>query len=350
MLRGSFLLAAALILGGPAPSRAAVTGLGGLEAVAVSPDGKLVAVGGRNRVAYLVDARTLGVKKRLWIGARIGRLAFTRNSSRLIVEDETDRLRLLDVATGKDLLRVTGVEGMVVSRRAGLLAVRDVVEGEKARLRLLSLDDLGGKGIIEMPDRPSAWTFGGEGKRLVVLSRSQPGEEKRVAVADTPAELKGLARAVFQQKHDGYESWLRLFDLEGKVLRQTRLWYTSDSDSTLLVQAAETTYVFNRGNICARIGPDGKIVPFQTQQRLNQGLGASEDGKYLLTGGFAEGTHGPVAGPKRVGFEIDALAGQAELFSRFAVLADGSAYGVTTGFRLVKIGKEGRIEKVQAVY
>jgi hypothetical protein len=50
-------------------SRGGVTGQGGLEAVAVSPGNKIVAVGGQNRVIYLVDGATLTVKKRLWIGA-----------------------------------------------------------------------------------------------------------------------------------------------------------------------------------------------------------------------------------------------------------------------------------------
>ena len=44
------------------------------------------------------------------------------------------------------------------------------------------------------------------------------------------------------------------------------------------------------------------------------------------------------------------LPGQAEYFARFAVRDDGAAYGVTTGFRVVKIGKEGKLEKVAAVY
>src|SRR5436305_710343 len=100
-MRSRFLLATAVLLGCSAPAGAAVTGVGGLEAVAVSPDGKVVAVGGQNRVVYLLDAKTLAVTKRLWIGARIGRMTFSRTGARLIVEDETDRLRLLEVPSGK---------------------------------------------------------------------------------------------------------------------------------------------------------------------------------------------------------------------------------------------------------
>jgi len=49
--------------------------------VAVSADGKQVAVGGQNRVLYLLDAGTLEVKRRLWLGARVGRRRSARTAS-----------------------------------------------------------------------------------------------------------------------------------------------------------------------------------------------------------------------------------------------------------------------------
>ena len=85
----------------PSPSRGGVTGRGGLDAVAVSADGKWIAVGGQNRVVYLLDADTLEVKKRIHLGARIGGLAFSRDGTRLVIEDETDTLHLMDTATAK---------------------------------------------------------------------------------------------------------------------------------------------------------------------------------------------------------------------------------------------------------
>src|SRR5262245_36220436 len=87
-------------LAGPACA-GGVTGRGGLEAIAVSPDGKRLAAGGQNRVVYLLDADTLEVQKRIWLGARVGRLAFTTDGKRLLVEDDADTLHLLDSTTGK---------------------------------------------------------------------------------------------------------------------------------------------------------------------------------------------------------------------------------------------------------
>ena len=72
----SLTLLACLLLARAAP--AGVAGWSGLGAVAVSPDGKRLAVGGQNRVIYLVDAGTLEVERRLYFGVRIGELHFAR--------------------------------------------------------------------------------------------------------------------------------------------------------------------------------------------------------------------------------------------------------------------------------
>jgi hypothetical protein len=332
-------------------SHGAVTGLGGLEAVAARDDGKIVAVAGQNRVVYIVDAETLRVKQRLWLGARIGNLAFNRDGSRLAVEEEDDRVRLLDLDSGKEVAKVANSSRMVASPRGNFIALRDTTNVISPRIRFLSLDDLTEKGRIELTELPSAFTFDAEAKRLIVLSRGVIGDEKRVPVVETPRDMRGLARAEYQQMHDGYESYLRTFDVAtGKLLRQVRLWYTSDSDSTLLVLAGDTTFVFNRGNVCARISPMGKVSLLETRQRINHGLGSSPNGKLLLTGGLAEGTFGPLDGDKRVRFEIDELPGQAEFIARFAVRDDGGVFAVTTAYRLVRISREGKVEKAVPVY
>ena len=351
MLSKQIRLTALAILLLAISSRGAVIGNTGLEAVAVRSDGKFVAVGGQNRVVYLVDAAAMTVKKRFWLVARVGAVAFSPDGSRLVVEDDADRVHLLDADTGKVIAKLDGLSGMAVSRKAGLIALYDTLKVEKTGLRLLSLADLTDKGRIALPEQPAAYTFDAEGKRIVVLSRSVAGDEERLPLADAPAHLKGLARTEFQQKHDGYQSYLRTFDVgSGKMLREVKLWYTSDSDSTLLVQAGEITYVYNRSNVCARIAADGATTLFQTVHRFNHGLGASENGKYILTGSLAEGSQGPSEGGRRVRFEVDVLPGQAEFFTRCAVRDDGSAFGVTTAFRLVKITREGRVEKAAPVY
>src|SRR5262249_30401039 len=94
-----------------APS--AVNGGSGLEALAVSRDGKQLAVGGQNRVVYVLSADTLTVRKRIPMRTRIGALAFTPDGKGLIVEDETNTVRLLD-GSGKETAKLTDVSGLTL--------------------------------------------------------------------------------------------------------------------------------------------------------------------------------------------------------------------------------------------
>src|SRR5262245_51041474 len=114
-----------------------VTGRGGLEAVAVSADAKLLAVGGQNRVVYILNADNTEVKSRFWVGARVGGLAFSKDGARLVVADEADRLHLLDTATGKVLGKFANAGGMRSGTLANLAVVRDLGESDKNRLRFL---------------------------------------------------------------------------------------------------------------------------------------------------------------------------------------------------------------------
>ena len=326
-----------------------VSGRSGLEAVAVSADGKWIATGGQNRVVYLLAADTLEVKKRIYLGVRIGGLAFSRDGTRLVIEDETDTLHLMDTSTGKVLAKLANMNGMLADAVGDQLLVRDLSEPEKPRLRRLSTAKLEDRGRIDLEGRAAAFTLDATGKRIVVLGASQPGDEKRVPVKEVPRELTGLARWTFRLKYDGLVSQFYTIDLAtGKIGERTKLWYTSDSENTIVVPAGKTTYVLNRVNICAKIVGE-KIDLFATPDRVNYALGISPDGKTLLTGGMGTGTHGPVEG-NRVRFEVETLPGPAEMFTRFAVRNDGSAVGVTSAFRIVRISHDGKVEKVAAVY
>jgi DNA-binding beta-propeller fold protein YncE len=339
----------ALLLASPGAGRAPRAG--GFDAVAVSPDGKTVAVGGQNRVAYVLEASTLTVKRRIWVGARIVGLAFNRDGKRLLVADEDDRLRWYDPATGKAVGKPVRGASPAVSVAADLVAVVDPTAYPGARLLWLSLGDGSEKGRVELRERVSAFSFDGTGKRLVVLTASRPGDERKVRVADIPREMTGLAREEFRLKHDGQVASLLTLEVpRGKLLRQRTLWYTSDSDSTLLTVVGDVTWVLNFDNTCARIAADGTTKLFRTDLVFNQALGASADGKVLVAGGLREGTVGPPEGGKRVKFEIGRLSGAGEYFAAFAVQKDGRIHGVTSACRVVRVSKEGKVEKAVPVY
>src|SRR5437868_704959 len=142
----------------------------GLEAVAVRPDGKQVAVGGQNRVVYLLDAGTLAVQRRLWLGARIAHLTYSADGRRLAALDDADVLRLIDLEKGKELARIGEVA--VLATLGERVLVRDTTVLSRGILRLYSLAHLREEARLELPYRPSACTFTAAGKRLLILSSS----------------------------------------------------------------------------------------------------------------------------------------------------------------------------------
>jgi hypothetical protein len=51
-----------------------------------------------------------------------------------------------------------------------------------------------------------------------------------------------------------------------------------------------------------------------------------------------------------VKFEVGRLPGAGEYFSAFAVPKDGRVYGVTSACRVVRVSKEGKVEKAVPVF
>src|SRR5262245_56399341 len=157
------------------PARAA-----GLDAVAVSRDGRSVAVGGQNRVVYVLDAAKGEVRHRIGLKARVTGLAFAPDAASLLVEDETDTVRSVEVATGK----VTGIlpssTGLLVSPAGDSVLLRDERSIAKPGLRLVGFD-LEEKARFDLTERASAFNFDAEGKRVFVLESSHETDtEKRV--------------------------------------------------------------------------------------------------------------------------------------------------------------------------
>jgi hypothetical protein len=324
----------------------ASAGKGGLEAVAVSRDGKLVAVGGQSRAAYVLDAVTLEVKVRISLRARIGGLAFAPDGKSLLVEDEMDTLTRIDLETRKELARVTDVSGLTSSPGGGLLAVRGLSPSDRPSVRFLNfaLEEVG---RCTLAEKASAFAFSADGKHLTVLESSHLGEEKRLPLADTPPELKGLARQAFQQQNDGRSAWLRVFTApSGKEVERFLSWYTSDSDSTVLGPAGEGVWIVNRGSVAAWAHPKKGITLEDLGERGPHAIHFSADGKALWLGGRAGGGFGPV-GKRREPFSLDELPGQGEYVNRFATHGD-VVFGVTSAFRAFRVEK-GSV-KAAAVY
>ncbi|MFQ3649396.1 MAG: hypothetical protein SNJ75_03615 [Gemmataceae bacterium] len=307
----------------------------GLDALALSSDGRLLAVGGRNRAVYVLNADNLDLKQRLGVRAPVRNLAFTLDASAVVVEDDRATLRRFDRATGKPLASLEDARGLTL-HPAGKLAL---VHG--STLRLIQLADFRTLATLETSERPAAMAFDATGKQIFVLEQGQFSEdEKRVPAAELPEKLRGLQREEFRQRHDGRIALLRSYDLEGKELRRRRLWYTSDTDSTTLIPRGEEMLILNRSNIVARVDAKGEITLYRLEVPVLHARAANPDGSRL-----ALGLRGAVRllTDKVRDISLGEDDAETEFVTRIVVQPTGAVFGVTSAYRVFRLSPEGKL-------
>jgi len=351
-----------------------------LAAVAISPDQSTVVTGGQNRVLYILDQATLEVQKRHWFASRIGTLAYSQDGATLVVEDEKEQLYFLDAQTlaSKHTIKETGYISTCINNN--LLAG---VAGKynNREIHVLSLSDGSELAKIPLPEKTqvAALSVSPDCQQVVVLSKSRKSdsEEKR-----KPKDLKGLAKSEFMQKHDGNIATLFRYNIEtGEQLSILDLNYTSSLGSTSILVAGSDIVIFNYNNVNVIINSAGEEKYFAAGN-LGYGRGIAPDHQAFLIGGMREASYVRLGKPKltvlkldsfssltnSIGeamrnaakatiseddisqFKIDTLPGWPEYFAAFSFLADGSAYGVTSAFRIVHINPDGSVEKVLPVF
>jgi dipeptidyl aminopeptidase/acylaminoacyl peptidase len=314
----------------------------GFDAVALRPDGKQLAVGGSNRVVYLLDSETLAVQRRLGTTTRVRGLAFSPDGQSVLVVDERDTLRQLEGTTGKTLATLEDARQLVISPDGTLGLVRGQT------LRLIRLADLRVLRQLETGEPAVAYAFDASGKRIVVLEQSQFSEdERRVPADEVPSKLTGLAREEFRYRHDGRISILRTLDSEGKETGRRRLWYSSDSDSTLLVIEGDTLRILNRSQTVAHLNALGEITLRRWPLPVIHARAATADGKRVALGSRSGGR---IEGEKAVAFRWEELPGQAEFVTGLRFAPNGVLFGVTSAFRVFRVDVHGKVERIAAVY
>jgi hypothetical protein len=317
---------------------------GGLGDVAVNPDGKTLVVGGDNRVLYVIDSSSLVVKNRIWFKSNIYEIEFNKDGSILVVEDTSESLYFINTRDWKTIKTIHRAGSINAAPKANLVA-GIANEYRKSIVKLISMEDGTQKREVEFPAKVTAVGLNAGGNRLVLLAA---GPEAKEAKKPTPKDLKGLEADVFKQKNDGKVSILAEFDVpSGKKISEKIIFYSVNSP--VLLVGEKITYILNYGNVNARVEGDN-ITLFKGMSSFNYGIGVSPDRKWILLGGLRQGTLIDAADLKMTTFKIDSLPGWPEYYKGFDFAADGTGFAVTTAYRLIKINKNGSIEKAVPVY
>ncbi len=356
------VLSAGLALAGASSASAAVP-LGGLT-VAVSPKGDQLVAGGDNRVIYVLDAKTLEVKKRVPFAAPIIRMGFDASGGTLAVSDNDGTLHLIETSGWTTKAQQKNRHRAVFSPANGLVASTDT-DYRSNTISVTGITD--GKDVFsaklpaQMP--VAAMGISPDGARLaVLLGANDDKDEPKVNYSDIPKDLKGLARKLFEMKNDGKTSLAQLYDLKtGKLISEKKTFFSMNHSQSIAAFVKDGVVFNEYSNYGLEFGENGEGRLIQFDGSFLYGSGVSHDGKYIMAGSLRDfvvldtasiaakaGEPDKLAGTVK---SIDKLPGWPEYFKGFDAAAGGKAmYGATTGYRVVLFDASGQILKAAPVY
>ena len=196
-----------------------------LGAIAVSPDGSQILASGDNRVLYHVNADTLNVENRTWIGINPLSIHFNAEGSNFFVYDTADVVTFYDAKTFAPTLQIANVKSYAVAKDANLLMVSGKPKGRgkdaTTPLIVYSLSD--GKKTLETTINAPVQSLGtsADGSKIYALSRPFKTDNETKKKPDQKA--KGLERHNFIQRNDGKTSYILALDEEGKEQQRVEL-------------------------------------------------------------------------------------------------------------------------------
>jgi hypothetical protein len=324
--------------------------LGGL-AVALSPKGDVMVAAGDNRVLYVLDPAKLEVANRIWLGVCVVDLQFNKDGSMLLAEDTDGTLHQVDAKTWKPVKQMQKASLMSAAAKADLVAGLNP-DTHGYVVQFLSMVDLSEKGKVSFAkgEKVVAMGLDAEGARLAVFLEAVNDESEPKGAA-VPPDLKGLAADEFRLKNDGKTSRVMIFKVaDGSKISEHKLFYSPSTSSWKVLFNGDNILLVNYSNLNAQINAKGEVSLFQLDNSFNYGIGVSADQKTILTGGLSNGSYTKVEGLSKTKFEPDRLPGWPEYFKSFTVGADGTAYGSTSAYRIMKLKPGGAFEKSVPVF
>ena len=322
--------------------------------LALHPEGEWLIAGGKNRTLYKLDAETLEVMERSYFGSTINRLAFSADGKVLFLQDSEPDIYVLAADTLKVVKTLGGYGAMQLAPAANLLlAYNDNYNGDT-----LTLFDMKGNEIQSLTfgeeDDIASVGISPDGSKVAVFFDSFDSEnEEDVSWSDIPDEYEGFAKDVYAEQNDGEEARYILYSLpELEVLADYVGFYTPYDDQLVFFQG-DDALIINSSNENARYSLDGTVEMWEWPGNSSgYGRGVSLDHNVLVVGGLADATIYDFAASSESSFDIDDVPGASEYFVSFVVADDGTIYGSTEGYRVVKVKQAGAgvSKTVQPVY
>ncbi len=333
------------------PAGAAVP-KGALGAIAVSPDGKTVIAAGDNRVLYVLDAKDLKVKNSLWIGINPLEIHYSNNGRTIVIHDTKNNLVFYDTKSWKPIGEVGDANSIAVAEKADIIVAAGRAKGrdEKAETAVYGYSLATGKQVVSAKVASAVHAIGVLADASRIFALSKPIKTDKEKKEKPPANLKGIDKETFKQMHDGKVAQFVTLDKTGKELGRYTTWYSSSS-AVMLAAEGKSIFSINYSNINAELDRTGKKTKlYKSVNGYNYGMGYSATSHMVASGGLAVGSVMNLKDGSATKFKIDRIGGWPEYFKGFSIAKDGTAYGGTTAYRLVKIAPDGTVKLVKPVF
>ena len=319
--------------------------LGGLT-VAISPDGKTLVAAGDTRTLVIMDPESLEVKNRIWAETTITDLHYSKDGEILLVGDSAERVLTYKTADWSRKSVLDKRDLVSLARDADLFAAmeEDYANGPSVFFHSVADNSIKGSMRFAKGERVIGLGLNADGTKVgVVFAGKDDPSEKKVEYKDIPKDLKEPARTTFQQQNDGKTGRIVFAEVpSGKILADHKTYYTTTSCDVVL-NGDKACLVVTSGPQ-AMVGADGNIELFLLPQ-YGYGSGVSPDRKLIVAGGMGQYSitgFDPIA---PVNGKASSLPGFPEYFKGFATNNDGPIYAATTGYRVMRINRNGNVEK-----
>lgn len=325
------------------------TPLGGL-AVALSPGEDVLAAAGDNRTLYVLNASDMGILDRVWLGTCIVKLDFDKDGKVLLAEASDGTLLSIDAASWQVTGNRPKSEKMSAARAVNRVAVLNPDHNGHS-ISFLDMTDLSEQGRVTLPkgQKVAALGLDAAGERLGILTESVNDESE--SKEPKPADLRGLEGEEFKLKHDGKTTRFLVFKVpSGEPLWEQKTYYSPSMTGMKVLFDGEAGVAVNYSDLNAKITPEGEVSLFKLENGFNYGTGFSYDQSILVTGGLAQGTYTKVGPVSMTKFSPDRLQGWPEYFKDFAISKDGTAYGATSGYRIITVKPGGMFAKSTPIF